>query len=65
MGVSPANCVVVEDSSYGVQAGRAANMDVLGYAGGLTRAPALQGPRTVVFDDMRALPELLTAREGR
>jgi HAD superfamily hydrolase (TIGR01509 family) len=64
MGVSPANCVVVEDSSYGVQAGRAANMDVLAYAGGLTRAPALEGPRTVVFDDMRELPELLAAREG-
>ena len=59
MGFDPAGCVVVEDSRYGVLAGRAAGMDVLGYAGGVTRAEALAGPRTVVFDDMRLLPELL------
>ncbi len=59
MGVEPAGCVVVEDSRYGVQAARAASMDVLGYAGGLTPADVLAGPRTVVFDDMRSLPELL------
>lgn len=59
MGVDPTGCVVVEDSRYGVQAARAAGMDVLGYAGGLTPADVLAGPRTVVFDDMRSLPELL------
>ena len=59
MGVEPAGCVVVEDSRYGVQAARAAGMDVLGYAGGLTPADVLAGPRTVVFDDMRSLPDLL------
>jgi HAD superfamily hydrolase (TIGR01509 family) len=59
MGVVPADCVVVEDSRYGVQAARAAGMDVLGYAGGVTAAEVLEGPRTVVFDDMRALPRLL------
>jgi hypothetical protein len=37
-------------------------MDVLGYAGGLTPAEVLEGPRTVVFDDMRKLPELLARR---
>ncbi|MGN6871005.1 MAG: HAD family hydrolase [Solirubrobacteraceae bacterium] len=62
MGVAPADCVVVEDSRYGVQAARAAGMDVLGYAGGLTPADVLEGPRTVVFDDMRALPQLLVRR---
>jgi len=51
--------VVVEDSRYGVLAARAAGMDVLAYAGGLTPADVLAGPRTVVFDDMRSLPELL------
>ena len=51
--------MVVEDSRYGVQAARAAGMDVLGYAGGVTAADVLEGPRTVVFDDMRSLPELL------
>jgi beta-phosphoglucomutase-like phosphatase (HAD superfamily) len=59
MGVDPASCVVVEDSRYGVQAARAAGMDVLAYAGGLTPADVLAGPRTTVFDDMRSLPGLL------
>jgi HAD superfamily hydrolase (TIGR01509 family) len=62
MGADAPDCVVVEDSRYGVQAARAAGMDVLGYAGGLTPAEALAGPRTVVFDDMRTLPELLARR---
>jgi HAD superfamily hydrolase (TIGR01509 family) len=62
MGAAPADCVVVEDSRYGVQAARAAGMDVFGYAGGVTAPEALEGPRTVVFDDMRALPRLLAQR---
>jgi HAD superfamily hydrolase (TIGR01509 family) len=59
VGVDPSGCVVVEDSRYGVEAGRAAQMNVLGYAGGVTPAHVLEGPRTVVFDDMRELPRLL------
>jgi HAD superfamily hydrolase (TIGR01509 family) len=62
MGAEPADCVVVEDSRYGVQAARAAGMDALGFAGGVTPADVLEGPRTVVFDDMRALPQLLGRR---
>ncbi|MFE9695172.1 HAD family hydrolase [Micromonospora sp. NPDC005806] len=61
MGVPPAACVVVEDSQYGVQAARAAEMRCFGYAGGLTPAHRLEGPDTVVFDDMRKLPALLDA----
>ncbi|TLQ48374.1 HAD family hydrolase [Streptomyces marianii] len=59
MGVDPARCAVVEDSAYGVQAARAAGMRAFGYCGGLTPAARLEGPGTVVFDDMRELPALL------
>jgi HAD superfamily hydrolase (TIGR01509 family) len=62
MGVSPAACTVVEDSQYGVQAARAAGMGALGYAGSVTPARMLEGPGTVVFDDMRDLPRLLQSR---
>jgi HAD superfamily hydrolase (TIGR01509 family) len=62
MGADPADCVVVEDSRYGVEAARAAGMDAFAYAGGVTAADALAGPRTVVFDDMRRLPQLLRDR---
>jgi HAD superfamily hydrolase (TIGR01509 family) len=65
IGVDPPRCVVVEDSLHGVQAARAASMDALAYAGGLTVAHALEGPRTILFDDMRDLPGLLRARIPR
>jgi HAD superfamily hydrolase (TIGR01509 family) len=61
LGVDPAACAVVEDSRYGVQAARAAGMRAFGYAGGLTPAHWLQGPGTVIFDDMRQLPRLLSS----
>lgn len=61
MGVEPQRCAVVEDSAYGVQAARAAGMRAFGYCGGLTPAARLEGQGTVVFDDMRTLPELLRA----
>ena len=59
MGAEPHACAVVEDSRYGVEAARAAGMHAFGYAGGLTPPERLAGPGTVVFDDMRQLPELL------
>jgi HAD superfamily hydrolase (TIGR01509 family) len=59
MGVAPAACVVVEDSRWGVQAARAANMRVLAYAGGLTSVDVLSGTGTTVFYDMRDLPRLI------
>jgi len=61
MGVTPAGCAVVEDSRYGVEAARAAGMRAFGYAGGLVPRRALEGPDTVVFDDMRELPRLLAS----
>ena len=64
MGVAPARCVVVEDSRSGVEAARAAGMRVLAFAGGLSPVPILDGPNTIVFDDMRELPGLLGAPYG-
>lgn len=61
LGVPPARCAVVEDSRYGVEAARAAGMAAFGYAGGVTPGHRLEGPRTVVFSDMRRLPDLLAA----
>jgi beta-phosphoglucomutase-like phosphatase (HAD superfamily) len=59
MAARPAGCVVVEDSRAGVEAARGAGMRVLAFAGGLSPAELLDGPNTVVFDDMRELPTLL------
>ena len=59
MGADPAACAVVEDSPYGIEAARAAGMRAFGYAGGLTPRPWLEGPDTVIFEDMRELPRLL------
>ena len=58
MGATPAGCVVIEDSVYGVRAGVAAGMTVYGYAGGLTPADDLAADGAVVFDHMN---ELVTA----
>jgi HAD superfamily hydrolase (TIGR01509 family) len=65
LGAEPAACAVVEDSRYGVQAARAAGMRAFGYTGGLTPPERLAGPRTVLFDDMRRLPDLLADTGGR
>ena len=64
MGAAPARCVVVEDSRAGVQAARAAGMRTLAYAGGLTSAELLEGPGTLVFENMDELAALLNL-DGR
>jgi len=66
MGAAPADCVVVEDSLLGVEAGVAANMTVLGFTGGghirAGHDAELQARGAAhVFDDMALLPELLAA----
>lgn len=58
LGVHPDNCVVVEDSVFGVQAARAAGMRVLAYSG-VTRPDRLAGERTIVFDSMPDVPRLI------
>ncbi|MGX4735203.1 HAD family hydrolase [Kitasatospora griseola] len=64
MGFAPEVCAVVEDSGPGTRAARAAGMRCFGYTGGPTGADALTGPGTVLFSDMRQLPELLRTNHG-
>lgn len=64
MGFAPADCVVVEDSRAGVQAGAAAGMRVLGFTGGSHCAPgeaaALRAAGAErVLSHLAELPDLL------
>jgi len=59
MGAKAHRCAVVEDSVSGVSAGLAAGMAVFGFAGGVTPAAQLARKGVVVFDHMRALPDLV------
>ena len=65
MRTDPADCVVIEDSPAGIEAARRAGMRVLAFAGAshapvsaLREAQAALAP-DLVFDDMRALPDLI------
>ncbi len=59
MGASPERCVVLEDSAYGVQAGVAAGMRVLGYGSGLAEPDSLRDAGAEVFDRMSGVPALI------
>jgi len=62
MGYAPAQCVVIEDSRFGAQAAHAAGMACFGYVGDpLTDAEGLADAGATLFDDMRALPDLVSA----
>jgi HAD superfamily hydrolase (TIGR01509 family) len=69
MRVSPARCVVIEDSVPGITGALAAGMSVLGFHGGSHCRPGhadklrAAGAATV-FDDMRQLPALIAAEAG-
>ena len=64
MQVSPARCLVIEDSVPGITGARAAGMTVLGFHGGSHCRPGhadtLRAAGAVMaFDDMRQLPDLI------
>ena len=62
MGFPPSDCVVIEDSDTGIQAGLAAGMRVLGFAAGWDAATAF--PAGVErFTNMASLPALLGLNE--
>jgi beta-phosphoglucomutase-like phosphatase (HAD superfamily) len=69
MKVPPRNCLVIEDSTAGVRAGRRAGMRVFGFAGGSHcgngyRERLLEAGTELVFETMTELPSLLeVARE--
>ncbi len=58
LGVSPVDCVVVEDSPAGARAARTAGMRCFGYAPKGAH-PALVAEGAVLFGDMAELPALL------
>ncbi len=59
MGVDPSECVVLEDSVYGVQAGVAAGMRVLGYGSGMAEPDSLADAGAEVFTHMSDVPALI------
>ncbi len=58
MGVAPVDCVVVEDSLHGVEAGIAAGMKVFGFTG-TKKANVLKAAGAIPFDHMNQLASLI------
>ena len=60
LGIDPGECVVVEDSPYGIEAARAAGMTVIAYAGGVIPVERLTDA-DVLIESMSELPATVTA----
>jgi HAD superfamily hydrolase (TIGR01509 family) len=69
LGVEPSRCAVIEDTVTGATAGRAAGATVFGYSPGEKGHSPKEALRAVgvadVFEDMAALPALLTGWQRR
>ena len=59
LGMAPGRCVVVEDSPLGVQGGRAAGMDVIGYADVLPEARLRAAGASTVVHSLHDVAPLL------
>ena len=57
--------MVIEDSAYGVEAGVAAGMRVLGYGGGMAPEESLRAAGAEVFGHMSEVPALLGLAPSR
>ncbi len=69
MKTAPGDCLVVEDSTAGVEAARSAGMTVLGFTGGSHCGPhhgplLLERGAQSLFSDLRELPALIGAFPG-
>jgi beta-phosphoglucomutase-like phosphatase (HAD superfamily) len=63
-GASPDRCLVIEDSSAGIAAAKAANCTCLAVATTQSQAQLLQEGADFVAADFRTLPEALAAEDG-
>jgi HAD superfamily hydrolase (TIGR01509 family) len=63
MGFAASDCVVIEDSVFGAQAARAAQMPVFGYAA-MSSAQSLNQAGAATFNDMAQLPSLIAQLFG-
>jgi HAD superfamily hydrolase (TIGR01509 family) len=61
-GVPPADCVVIEDTPTGVEAGVAAGMTVWGYCAHMPARRLIDAGAHGTFDRMSALPDLICHR---
>ena len=59
MGAKPNRCIVVEDTPIGVIAGSAAGMKVFGYAERMNAQRLKESGASLVFTEMRLLPQLI------
>jgi HAD superfamily hydrolase (TIGR01509 family) len=62
LGAEPSACLVVEDTPPGVQAGVAAGMTVFGYCAHTPEQKLKAAGAHRTFDDLRALPGMVSGR---